>query len=252
MNLVRKVHRHHIFALLASPCTEVHRAPRCTTTCVHLHLGASRWLAHRAAPCTGCIACAKHPHRDASTSDCTRVHGAAPVVTREERRRKREAAQAAQAQSEKRARAAEEVHWARVRAAMAAVALRKGGRRWRPSAARAVVRAVRAAEGSGTVANGSRSIHAIVGPKMVTNCRGGGRTSGSGGRGTTYERSYPVCTEEPVRREGATGPERPKRMRPDGAVCYVEGKNGGLGVKRRNVQQGEQTGRPPGRPPEGR
>ena len=82
MNLVRKVHRHHIFALLASPCTEVHRAPRCTTTCVHLHLGASRWLAHRAAPCTGCIACAKHPHRDASTSDCTRVHGAAPVVTR--------------------------------------------------------------------------------------------------------------------------------------------------------------------------
>ena len=44
-----------------------------------------------------------------------------------------------------------------------------------------------------------------------------------------YERRYPVCTEEPVRREGATGPERPKRMRPDGAVCYVEveGKNGG-------------------------
>ena len=82
MNLVRKVHRHHIFALLASPCTEVHRAPRCTTTCVHLHLGASRWLAHRAAPCTECIACAKHPHRDASTSDCARVHGAAPVVTR--------------------------------------------------------------------------------------------------------------------------------------------------------------------------
>ena len=37
----------------------------------------------------------------------------------------------------------------------------------------------------------------------------------------TYERSYPVCMEEPARREGATGPERPKRMRPDGAVCYV-------------------------------
>ena len=55
-----------------------------------------------------------------------------------------------------------------------------------------------------------------------------------------YERRYPACTEEPVRREGATGPERPKRMRPDGAVCYVEGKHGGLGVKRRNVQQGEQ------------
>ena len=65
------------------------------------------------------------------------------------------------------------------------------------------------------------------------------------------ERSYPVCTEEPMRRQGSTGPERPKRMRPDGAVCYVEGKNGGLGVKRRNVKQGEQTGRPPGRPPEG-
>ena len=67
----------------------------------------------------------------------------------------------------------------------------------------------------------------------------------------TYDRRYPVCTEEPTRREGATGPERPKRMRPDGAVCYVEGKNGGLGVKRRNVKQDEQTGRPPGRPPEG-
>ena len=39
-------------------------------------------MAHRAAPCTECIACAKHPHRDASTSDCARVHGAAPVVTR--------------------------------------------------------------------------------------------------------------------------------------------------------------------------
>ena len=60
----------------------MHRAPRCITTCVHLHLGASRWLAHRAPPCTECIACAKHPHRDASTSDCARVHGAAPVVTR--------------------------------------------------------------------------------------------------------------------------------------------------------------------------
>ena len=55
-----------------------------------------------------------------------------------------------------------------------------------------------------------------LGPQMVTNCRGGGKTSGSveGGKGTTYyERSYPVCTEEPVRREGATCPERPKRMR---------------------------------------
>ena len=28
-------------------------------------------------------------------------------------------------------------------------------------------------------------------------------------------------------------------------------KNGGLGVKRRNLKKGEQTGRPPGRPPEG-
>ena len=42
--------------------------------------------------------------------------------------------------------------------------------------------------------------------------------SAEGGTGTTYECSYPVCTEEPVRREGATGPERPKRMRPDGAL----------------------------------
>ena len=38
-------------------------------------------------------------------------------------------------------------------------------------------------------------------------------------KGVTYARSYPECTEEPTRREGATGPERPKRMRPDGAEC---------------------------------
>ena len=93
------------------------------------------------------------------------------------------------------------------------------------------------------------TIHAKLGPKMVTNWRGGG--GGKAAKSVEYGRSYPVRTEEPVRREGATGPERPKRMRPDGAVCYVEGRNGGLGVKRRNVQQGEQPGRPPGRPPEG-
>ena len=125
----------------------------------------------------------------------------------------------------------------------------KGGRRWRPSAERAVVRAVRVAGGSGTCANESRTIHAKLGPKMVTNWQGGG--GGKAAKSVEYGRSYPVRTEEPVRREGATGPERPKRMRPDGAVCYVEGKNGGLGVKRRHVQQGEQPGRPPGRPPEG-
>ena len=39
-------------------------------------------------------------------------------------------------------------------------------------------------------------------------------------KSVTYARSYPECTEEPTRREGATGPERPKRMRPDGAECY--------------------------------
>ena len=56
----------------------------------------------------------------------------------------------------------------------------------------------------------------------------------------TYDRRYPVCTEEPTRREGATGPERPKRTRPDWAVCYVEGRNGGLGVKRRNASMREE------------
>ena len=43
----------------------------------------------------------------------------------------------------------------------------------------------------------------------------------------TYINRYPELTEEPTRREGATGPERPKRMRPDGAGCYVEGRHGG-------------------------
>ena len=75
---------------------------------------------------------------------------------------------------------------------------------------------------------------------MVTNWGGGG---GKAAKSVEYGRTYPVCTEEPVRREGATGPERPKRMRPDGAVCYVEGKHGRLGVKRKHVQQSEQTSR---------
>ena len=104
--------------------------------------------------------------------------------------------------------------------------------------------------GSSSVPGGSRLLDGTIGQGLVTQGRGGGGTSGSGGRGV-YERRYPDRTEEPVRRDGATGPERPKRMRPDGAACYVEGRNGGLGVKRRNVQQGEQPGRPPGRPPEG-
>ena len=56
----------------------------------------------------------------------------------------------------------------------------------------------------------------------------------------------PKDTQEAIRAETAR-----VRQLPDGAVCYVEGKNGGLGVKRRHVQQGEQPGRPPGRPPEG-
>ena len=87
---------------------------------------------------------------------------------------------------------------------------------------------MRVAEGGGTIVNGSRAIDDKLGPKMVTTCRGGGESM-------TYIKRYPELTEEPTRREGATGPERPKRMRPDGAVCYVEGKNGGLGVNRRNV-----------------
>ena len=66
----------------------------------------------------------------------------------------------------------------------------------------------------------SRTIHAELGPKMVTNWQGGG--GGKAAKSVEYGRRYPVRTEEPVRREGATGPERPKRMRPDGAVCYVE------------------------------
>ena len=45
--------------------------------------------------------------------------------------------------------------------------------------------------------------------------------------------------------------EKAKAAAETAVACYVEGKNGGLGVKRRNVKQGEQTGRPPGRPPEG-
>ena len=119
--------------------------------------------------------------------------------------------------------------------------------------ARAVVKAVRVAGGGGTIANGSstideRNLGPEQWPRMATTAGRKASKSVAGEKSMTYERSYPVCTEEPTRREGATGPERPKRMRPDGAVCYVEGKNGGLGVKRRNVKQDEQTGRPPVEP----
>ena len=62
----QKPHEHRIFALLAPPCTEVHRAPRCIPaawhriapcTTVHHHLCApAPWCIpaawHRGAPCT--------------------------------------------------------------------------------------------------------------------------------------------------------------------------------------------------------
>ena len=101
-------------------------------------------------------------------------------LRQEERRRRREVAQAAQAQSKRRAKVAEEVHWARVRAAMAAVALRKGGRRWRPCAARAVVKAVRVAGGGGTIA----WIDEKLGPKMATTA---GRKASKSVRGKRHD-----------------------------------------------------------------
>ena len=57
-----------------------------------------------------------------------------------------------------------------------------------------------------------------------------------------YERRYPARNIEPEGREGATGPDRPKRKRVDGMACYA---NSGEGMKRRC----DATGRPPGRPP---
>ena len=57
---------------------------------------------------------------------------------------------------------------------------------------------------------------------------------------TAYERQYPERTQEQERR--GEGPDRPKRKRVDGAVCYA---NSGEGSKRRC----DATGRPPGRPP---
>ena len=55
-----------------------------------------------------------------------------------------------------------------------------------------------------------------------------------------YERQYPERTQDQARR--GEGPDRPKRKRVDGAVCYA---NSGEGAKRRC----DATGRPPGRPP---
>ena len=57
---------------------------------------------------------------------------------------------------------------------------------------------------------------------------------------TAYERRYPERTQEQERR--GEGPDRPKRKRVDGGVCYA---NSGEGSKRRC----DATGRPPGRPP---
>ena len=57
---------------------------------------------------------------------------------------------------------------------------------------------------------------------------------------TAYERRYPERTQEQERR--GEGPDRPKRKRVDGSVCYA---NSGEGSKRRC----DATGRPPGRPP---
>ena len=57
---------------------------------------------------------------------------------------------------------------------------------------------------------------------------------------TAYERRYPERTQEQERR--GEGPDRPKRKRVDGDVCYA---NSGEGSKRRC----DATGRPPGRPP---
>ena len=90
----------------------------------------------------------------------------------------------------------------------------------------------------------------IEGHRRQTRAEDGNDLSGRGEKHDVHQ-AVPGANRGADAEGGATGPERPKRMRPDGAVCYVEGKNGGLGVKRRNVKQGEQTGRPPGRPPEG-
>ena len=59
-------------------------------------------------------------------------------------------------------------------------------------------------------------------------------------RKVEYERPYPERTTEQERR--GEGPDRPKRKRVDGNVCYA---NSGEGSKRRC----DATGRPPGRPP---
>ena len=57
-----------------------------------------------------------------------------------------------------------------------------------------------------------------------------------------YERQYPGRTQEQEKR--GEGPDRPKRKRVDGSMCYA---NSGEGSKRRC----DATGRPPGRPPGG-
>ena len=57
-----------------------------------------------------------------------------------------------------------------------------------------------------------------------------------------YERRYPAREVEPDRRAEETGPDRPKRKRVDGQVCYA---NSGEG----SIRRCDATGRPPGRPP---
>ena len=114
-------------------------------------------------------------------------------------------------------------------------------RPWRGDAvARGAVRgraaAHTAAGGSATASKVSRRGPAVAGiqqskPEQVN--RGKQRK-------VEYERPYPERTTEQERR--GEGPDRPKRKRVDGNVCYA---NSGEGSKRRC----DATGRPPGRPP---
>ena len=145
-------------------------------------------------------------------------------------RKRKDAAGAAQLAAE-----AGAVWWARTLAAMCGVLQRVARKR------------ARRAGGERSGGAGGSGAH-VAGSKRDASdrdaCDGSTVDGGINGKAprVEYERRYPARNIEPEGREGATGPDRPKRKRVDGMACYA---NSGEGMKRRC----DATGRPPGRPP---
>jgi len=174
----------------------------------------------------------------------------ADLRRRRAQERQREAEER-RAHSDKKEKAARQVQWALVRAVMCGVLHRTWQKQRRKR--RAVGAAGMSAPGRQRGDEGMKGDDAAYsGPPLsgdpflgrpLTLPKAGVHRCTKSARLEIYEKMYPPTQEEPTRREGATGPERPQRKRPSGQQCYA---NGGEGAKRRRKAE---TGMPEGRPP---